>query len=86
MQTITTATGKVFQVGWCGLSTIDYVLRFGVKGESMIYVLQVFMSPSETETLLHTFDERTNEYDGYIVFRGVDLKPNGEIVVSLSQE
>lgn len=86
MQTITTATGKVFQVGWCGLSTIDYVLRFGVKGESMIDVLQVFMSPSETETLLHTFDERTNEYDGYIVFRGVDLKPNGEIVVSLSQE
>lgn len=86
MQTITTATGKTYQVGWCGLSTIDYVLRFGVRGESMVDVLQVFMNAEETETLVHTFDERTNEYDGYITFRGVDLKPNGEIVVSLSQE
>ena len=86
MQTITTATGKAFQVGWCGLSTIDYVLRFGVRGESMTNVLQVFTNPAETETLSHTFDERTNEYDDYITFVGVDLKPNGEIVVSLSQE
>lgn len=86
MQTITTATQRVFQVSWCGLSTIDYVLRFGVRGESMTDVLQAFMNPDETETILHTFDERTNEYNGYTVFRGVDLKPNGEIVVSLSQE
>lgn len=86
MQTITTATRKTYQVGWCGLSTIDYALRFGVKGESMINVLQVFMDVAETETLVHTFDEHSSEYDGYIVFRGVDLKPNGEIVVSLSRE
>lgn len=85
MQTITTATGRVFQVGWCGLSTIDYILRFGVKGESMVDVLQVFMDATETESLVHTFDERTNKYDDYTTFRGVDLKPNGEIVVSLSQ-
>lgn len=86
MQTITTATGKAFRVNWCGVSTIDSVIRFGVKGESMIDVLQVFMDAAETETLVHTFDEHSSEYDGYIVFRGVDLKPNGEIVVSLSQE
>lgn len=85
MQTITTTTGKVFQVGWCGLSTIDYVLRFGVRGESMANVLQVFTDPAETAMLSHTFDEHTNEYDGFTTFIGVDLKPNGEIVVSLSE-
>ena len=86
MQTITTVTNKVFQVGWCGLSTIDYVLRFGVRKSSMADVLRVFVDPNETKILVHTFDERTEEYTGYIVFTGVDMKPNGEIVVSLSQE
>lgn len=85
MQTITTATGKVFQVGWCGLSTIDYVLRFGVRGESMANVLKVFTDSAETETLSHTFDEHTSKYDGFTTFIGVDRKPNGEIVVSLSE-
>ena len=85
MQTITTATGKVFQIGWCGLSTIDYVLRFGVRGESMANVLKVFTDSAETETLSHTFDEHTSKYDGFTTFTGVDMKPNGEIVVSLSE-
>lgn len=85
MQTITTATGKVFQIGWCGLSTIDYVLRFGVRGESMASVLKVFTDSTETETLSHKFDEHMSKYDGFTTFIGVDLKPNGEIVVSLSE-
>lgn len=86
MQKIITATGREFNIVWCGLSTIDLVLRFEVKGETMQDILATFTNQEEIVTLTHVFDELETVYTGYTVFTGVDMKPNGHIVVSLMEE
>lgn len=81
---IVTNTGKEFAVEWCGQSTIDYVLRFAVKAE-MNTVISTFTDPNETIKLVYVVDEMDNrfEYDGFTTFKGVDLRPDNSIVVSL---
>lgn len=86
MQKIITETGREFIVAWCGLSTIDFVLRFEVKGETMQGILATFTSKEETGTITHVFDEHETVYTGYTVFTGVDMRPNGHIIVSLMEE
>jgi len=86
MQKIITATGREFNIVWCGLSTIDLVLRFEVKGETMQDILVTFTNQEEIATLKHVFDEHETVYTGYTIFTGVDMKPNGHIVVSLMEE
>lgn len=86
MQKIITATGKEFIVNWCGPSTIDYALRFGIQNGNMMEILQVFTNPEETSTLTHRFDEHEAVFTGYTIFKGVDLKVDGEIVVALNHE
>lgn len=85
MQKIITATGKEYNIEWCGQSTIDFTLRFAVVGTPMPDVISTFIEPSETEKLTHEIDNMGNhaEYIGFTTFRGVDLKPDGSIVVSL---
>lgn len=85
MQKITTATGREFNIVWCGLSTIDFVLRFEIKGETMQDILATFTNQEEIATLTHVFDELKTVYTGYTIFTGVDMKPNGHIVVSLME-
>lgn len=87
MQKIITATGKEFQIEWCGQSTIDFALRFDIKGEEMSTIITTFMDQNETIKLIHQVDEMGNriEYNGFTTFRGVDLKPDGTVVVSLMQ-
>lgn len=86
MQKIITATEKEITVEWCGPSTIDFALRFSVKNGNMTELLQIFTNPEETATLTHVFDEHETVYTGYTKFRGVDLKPDGAIVVALMEE
>lgn len=86
MQKIITATGKEFQVSWCGPSTIDLALRFGVPNGNMTELLQIFTNSEETVTLIHQFDENEAVFTGYTIFKGVDLKVDGEIVVALNHE
>lgn len=86
MQKIITATGKELTVNWCGVSTIDFTLRFGTSDWSMAELFQVFTNQEETSTLIHMFDSYETKYEDYTVFRGVDLKPDGEIVVALNHK
>lgn len=87
MQKIITAKDNEIPIRWCGLSTIDFALRFEVKNEmSMAEVITIFMDKEETATLTHVFDEHETVYTGYTQFRGVDLKPGGSIVVALMEE
>lgn len=85
MQRLVTAKGKEFYVDWCGQSTIDFALRFAVVGSDMQTILTTFMDPEETVELTHYIDDMGNraEYHNFTVFRGVDLKPDKSIVVSL---
>lgn len=86
MQKIITNSGKEISVNWCGLSTIDMALRIGVPEGNMEELIQIFMNPEETSSLTHQFDEHEAVFTGYTVFKGVDLKVDGEIVVALNHE
>lgn len=86
MQSIVTAKSKKFDVRWCGASTIDLALRFEVTDSTMQDVLATFTDTKETITLTHVFDERETVYRNYTVFKGVDMKPSGSIVVALMEE
>ena len=85
MQRLVTAKEKEFYVDWCGQSTIDFALRFAVVGSDMQTIMSTFMDPEETVELTHYIDDMGNkaEYHNFTVFRGVDLKPDKSIVVSL---
>jgi len=86
MQKIITATGKEFEIDWCGPSTIDFALRFEVVKSTMADILEMFTRPEECAELTHVFDEHETVFRGYTKFRGVDLKPSGSIVVALMEE
>lgn len=86
MQTLTTATGKVFKINWCGPSTIDFALRFELVGCTMQEALLTFTNPEETATLTHRFDENEAVFSGYTLFVGVDMRQSGKIIVSLMEE
>ena len=86
MQRLLTKTGKEIAISWCGPSTIDFALRFGVPNGNMAELIQTFTNPEETETLTHYFDEHETVFTGYTVFKGIDLKVDGEIVVALNHE
>lgn len=82
MQKIKTATNKEYNILWCGVSSIDGVLRFEVKDLNMLETLAVFTNPEETIELTHIFDNQPRVYHGYTTFKGVDLTNTG-IIVSL---
>lgn len=84
MQKIVTATGKVYEVLWCGPSTIDFALRFEVANGDIVDLFQTFSNPEETKQLTHVFDEHENVFTGYTQFRGVDMKQGGGTVVALN--
>lgn len=85
MQKVITETGKEFNVNWCGQATIDFVLRLEVVNSTMTNILSTFMNPVETAKLTHIFDENRAVYTGFTKFKGVDLKPNDAVVVSLME-
>ena len=86
MQKIITATGKEINILWCGVATVDFVLRFEVSKEiQMSEVLTTFTNPEETIELTHVFDEHRTVFHGYTKFKGVDMKPDGSIVVALME-
>ena len=54
--------------------------------EELYKLLQTFTNPEETAVLTHHFDEHETVFTGYTIFKGVDLKVDGEIVVALNHE
>lgn len=86
MQRIVTATGKAFNVEWCGPSTIDGALRFAITGANMANVITTFTNKAELGTVTHIFDDHSTVFYGYSVFKGVDLRPDNTIIVALMEE
>ncbi len=88
MKTIKTASGKTFEILWDGVATIDGALRFAVVNASMPEILATFMDPTETATLTRAWDEEevSATYAGFTRFRGIDRKPDEEVIVALELE
>lgn len=85
MQGIITATGKAFDIEWCGPSTIDGALRFAVVESNMSSVLATFTDSAETRVLTHVFDDHRTTFRNYTTFKGVDLRPDNTIIVALME-
>ena len=83
MQRIITANGREFTVQWCGQASIDNSLRFSITGSSVATVVSVFANSANTTTLVHAFDEVEKVYNGFTTFKGVEMNPDGSIVVAL---
>lgn len=81
MKTLTTTSGKEFDILWDGIS-FDYVLRFAVVNSSPEELHTVFCGTGEGRVLTVTEDEIERVYEGEKHWRGYDIKPDGEIVIA----
>lgn len=80
-----TANGKLFEIAWIGVSNIDGVLRFSVVDPDVTDVFQTFMIPENCTVLTRIFDEDEQVFEGYKIFRGVQINFDGSAIVSLSK-
>ena len=80
-----TATDKTYPIEWVGISDFDGCLRFEVPDAAagMAELFAAFTDPAETETLTRVFVEDRRVFTGYTVFKGIDCKPTGSVVVAL---
>ena len=87
MQTLTTRTGKVFNVIWCGKATVDNTLRFETADNeaTLTEAFVIFNDKNETSVLTHVFDEKTTVYEGYAVIRSIE-QLGARIAIALKQE
>lgn len=80
-----TANGKMFEIAWIGVSNIDGVLRFSVVDPDVTDVFQTFMIPENCIVLTRIFDEDEQVFEGYKIFRGVQINFDGSAIISLSK-
>ncbi len=87
MQTITTRTGKVFNVTWCGLATVDNALRFELADNeaTLPEAFMVFNDRNETAVLTHIFDEQATVYEGFVKIRSIE-QLGARVAIALKQE
>lgn len=84
MQTITTVSGKVYEVKWCGPSTLDYALRFEIINGSQTDIFLTFIDPEETKELIHSFDGHETVFYNFTDLKGIISSIDGSYTVSLS--
>ena len=84
MQTITTVSGKIYEVKWCGASTIDYALKFEVVNAEYVDIFTTFVNPEETKKLIHHFDAHETTYYNYTDLKGISSSIEKTIVVALN--
>ena len=80
-----TANGLVFEIDWIGVAALDGVLRFSIKDVDIATIIQVFTVPENCEVLIRKFDEDEQIFEGYAVFRGVQINYDGSSIVALSK-
>lgn len=78
-------SGEAFLVEWIGVSSIDGVLRFCVFNETTLKIFQTFTNPENCSPLIRKFDENEMTFEGYTVFRGIQVQYDGSMIVSLSK-
>ena len=80
MLSIRTAQGYTLPVNWIGVCDYDRSLRFETPSTDLAVLFQVFSDPGQTSVItriLNTagdIDER--EYNGFTVFKGIELMPD----------
>ena len=81
METVKTATGKLFNVSHCG-SMNDY-LYITFVGNTIVDIANVFSFPYETQRIEHYLEEELREtFVGYVVLTDISALDN-EIRITL---
>ncbi len=82
-----TNSNKEYPIEWIGIADFDGCLRFEVAdaADRMPELFAAFTDPAETETLTRVFDEDERVFTGFTGFKGMDLKPSGNLVIALMQ-
>ena len=82
-----TNSNKEYPIEWIGIADFDGCLRFEVvdAADRVPELFAAFSDPAETETLTRVFDEDERVFTGFTGFKGMDLKPSGNLVIALMQ-
>lgn len=81
MKRLITTSGKEFDILWDGIS-FDYALRAAVVNSSPEELHNVFCGTDEGTKITVIEDDIERVYTGEKHWRGYDIKPDGEIVIS----
>ena len=79
-----------YPIEWIGVADFDGFLRFELKegAEYVKEIFDVFTNPEQTQEIMRTcmgFESFERLFEGYTKFKGLSLKDNGNIVVTLSK-
>lgn len=85
MITLITSNGITFEIAWIGVSGLDGVLRFSIINGDISQIMQTFTIPENCQVLTRDFDGVEQVFEGYIVFRGIQINYDNTIMVSLSK-
>lgn len=85
MVTLKTSNNEEFDIAWIGVATIDGVLRFSVINSDIKRVFDVFSNPESCAKLTRVYDGIEEIFEGYTVFRGVQIQYDNSVLVSLSK-
>lgn len=85
MQMLETATGKLFVIVWCAVSTVNNNLQFEVYAANIMELMAVFGDATETSTLTHKIDNMGAKkvYENYTVLNGIVRATDTTFTVSL---
>lgn len=84
-QKVKTATNIEYKVDWCGVASIDGILRFYVPNGDIVELTTVF-SNQENLPVTYMFDEEVVDvYTDYTRFFGATLDFNNGVTVSLAR-
>ena len=83
---VKTANGELFEVKWIGIASLDGVLRFASNNVFLQDVLNTFTVPENCTVLSKLIDgEEVASFEGYTVFRGIQINYDNEMIIALSK-
>lgn len=86
MNYVKTANGVLTEVTWVAVSNIDGALRFCVINPDAAQLFALFTEPENCTTITRVIDgEDMQVFEGYTVFRGIQINYDGTAIVSLSK-
>ena len=86
MNSIRTVDGTVLEVLWVAISNIDGALRFAVPDPDAKQLFSLFTRPDNCTEIVRVIDgEDVQVFEGYTVFRGLQMNYDSTAIVALSK-
>lgn len=86
MNSIRTVDGTILEVIWVAVSNIDGALRFAIPDPDAARLFSLFTNPENCYEIVRMIDgQDVQSFEGYTVFRGLQMNYDGTSIVSLSK-